>query len=101
MVATLKYGIGQEVNVPVMPEQLDRLNETTVRSGLQDLLQGVTDDPRQAVPVLRQATADPRSVIEMKTSDGYVPLERETPFRTLMQDRENLEILISRPHAGG
>ncbi len=97
----LKYGIGQEVVVPVSSDTRARLSRQTVQEGLQALLDHRAEDPGGSAPAIREAAADPRSVIEMKTPEGYLPLERETPLNTILHGRKNLEILVSRPHAGG
>ena len=101
MIAKLKYGIGREVVVPVSTDNLVRLSKRTLQEGLQDLLDDVTDDPHRTVPAIREAAADPRSVVEVKTPEGYLPLEQETPLSDVFRAHKSLEILVSRPHAGG
>ena len=100
MVAALKYGIGQEVKVPISTDTVARLSESTLQEALQDLLRDRPDDGGTALAI-QEATSDPRSVIEVKTPDGYQPLERRTPFRDVIQGRADVDLQVSRPHAGG
>ena len=97
----LKYGIGRQVVVPVPVDFLNRLNGHSVQEGIQDLLDHVATDPERTVPVLRDAASDPRSVIEVRTDAGYQPLERTMPLKALLREQKTVEILVSRPHAGG
>jgi hypothetical protein len=101
MIATLKYGIGQGVRVPVSTDTLANFSESTLQEALRELLRGVSSDPDGAVPAIQKAVDDPRSVIELKTLDGYEPLERQAPLKTLLRGRSDLELLFSLPHAGG
>ena len=101
MFAKLKYGIGQEVTVPMPVDTVNRLSGQSVQEAIQELLAGVGEDPDGTAPVLREAVQDPRSVIEVKSRSGYEPLEGRAPFKGVLRGRQSLELLISRPHAGG
>ena len=101
MIASLKYGIGREVSLPVSTDTLARLSKETVQEAIQSLLSEVGVDPDGTVPMIRDAVSDPRSVIEMKSAKGYAPLEHQAPAKAMLKGRQSLEILVSRPHAGG
>ena len=102
MIAKLKYGIGQEVSVPVSADSLARMSRQSVDKAIEGLLKEVVDDPDGTAPALRNAVSDPRSVVELKTPEGgYEPLEHGAPIKSVLRGRQSLEIMISRPHAGG
>ena len=101
MIATMKYGIGEEVAVPVSPDTVARLSKSTVQEALQALLSGITGDDDGTASMLRDAVSDPRSVVEVKSADGYAPLEHRAAAKAILQGRQSLEIMVSRPHAGG
>ena len=101
MFATLKYGVGREVTVPVSPDTVARFSDSSVKEAIEGLLNGAGLDPEGTVPVIQEAVADPRSVIELRTARGYQALEHKSPARDLLSIKEGVEILISKPHAGG
>ena len=101
MFATMKYGIGEEVTVPLSRDTIADLSEQSVQDALQVLLGRVQKDPDGTAPVLREALQDVRSVIEVKTARGYEPIVNQAPFREMLQGQDRLEVMVSRPHAGG
>ena len=101
MVATLKYGIGQQVTVPVSTDTVARLSEHSVQEALQDLLDKRPDGGDGTALALREAASDPRSVIEVKAPQGYQPVDRTSTFGNVLAGRTDLDVMVSRPHAGG
>ena len=101
MLATLKYGIGQEMLVPVSKDTVARLSKGSVQEAIEDLLKGPGPDPDGTRPAIQKAVTDPQSVIEVKTPGGYQPVEHKASAGAMFKDREAVEVLVSRPHAGG
>jgi hypothetical protein len=101
MFATLKYGIGREVMVPVSADMVARFSDRSVKEAIEGLLAQAGLDPDGTVPAIREAVADPRSVIELRTAQGYQALEQKAPAGAILNRRDRVEILISLPHAGG
>ena len=101
MFAKLKYGLGREITVPVTASVVDRFSEGSVKEAIEGLLAEVGEDPEGTAPVIRDAVSDPRSVIELRTGGGYQALEQKGPAKAILSRKDGVEILISKPHAGG
>ena len=98
MTATLKSGIGQALKVVISEDTRAKMSKQSVQEAIQTLLAEV-EGPKPVT--LSQATSDPRSVIEIKTKQGYQPLDNRGPMGSVLQDNPNPEILINPSHAGG
>ena len=73
MFATLKYGIGREVVVPVSGDTVASLSDATVQEAIRELLKEVGEDPEGTAGEITDAVENPLSVIEVRTPNGYTP----------------------------
>lgn len=101
MKATLKYGIGRKVTVPMSKDTVANLSEQSTQKAIEALLESIGVDSDGTVKELKESVRDPRAVIEVQSKGKYQPVQPQAPFKETLQNRQNLELQINRPHAGG
>ena len=99
--ATLSYGFGQELTVPVHDATMADISRGSIRDAIDALLAEVTNDEAGTAEAIREVVQDPRSVIEMKTESGYQPVLPTTGAGEILDKGVDVAFLVSRPHAGG
>ena len=101
MFARLKSGIGSEILIPVSEDSVTNASDQSIREAVQSLLDQAENPEDGEVERIREAIRDPNSVIEVKTEDGFQPIDGGSAFSEAIQSPEGVEIMVTRPNAGG
>ena len=72
---------------------------TTVGEHIEELLRSDPDEKNAAQ--LRASLDDPRTVIELRSGEQVQTVTADMPLRELLPGDDELEIRVSKPHAGG
>ena len=94
---TLRYGIQEAMKGIIAPEEI----KTTVGEQIYYLLKESKQEDRVADQI-RQALKDPQSIIELRSGKQVQIATPEMPLREILpSETGEIEITVSRPHAGG